>query len=219
MEQTLTTLNVYSRDGDSVTEAKISPQWLDFVPNPSVVHEYVVGYLRNQRQWSACTKTRAEVSGSGKKPWKQKGTGRARAGSLVSPIFRGGGIVFGPKPKDVRVRVPKKVKQLALKSAIYQRIKEGCVRIIDDIKLDAPRTKAIVEMLKKIDIAGKVLVVLGNKDENVQLSMRNISYVTCCRVDSLNAYNVVAHPRLLFTRDSISRLGVIEKDGKDQAQE
>ncbi len=213
------TLNVYNHNGESVAEMKVSSEWLDFKPNPHVVHDYVVGYLRNQRHWSASTKGRSEVAATGKKPWKQKGTGRARAGSLASPIFRGGGVVFGPKPKDVRTRIPRKVKRLALKSVLYQRIQENSVRVIDDIKLEAPHTKAIVEILKKIDFTGKVLIVLGEKDRNVRLSMRNIPYVTCRQVDNLNAYDIVAHPKLLFTRESISRMGVIEKNGEEQAPE
>lgn len=220
MEQS-TSLNIFDQNGVSVAEVELSPQWFSFKPNPHVVHDYVVSYLKNQRHWSASTKTRAEVSGTGKKPFRQKGTGRARAGSLVSPLFKGGGVTFGPRPKDVRtVRtlMPKKVKRLALKSVLCQRIKEGSVRIIDDIKLEAPRTKAMVEMLGKLNVTSKVLVIMGKPNENLRLSMRNIPKITCRRVDSLNAYDLVAHPTLIFTRDSIGRLGLIEENQKDRPE-
>ena len=216
MEQTSTSLNIYNQNGESIAEVKLNLKWLNFAPNSYAVRHYAVNYLKNQRHWSASTKTRAEVAGSRKKPWRQKGTGRARTGSLISPIFRGGGIIFGPQPKDIRGRMPKKVKRLAFDSVLYQRIKEGGVRIIDNIKLESPRTKTIVELLGRLDVVGKALVVLDKNDENLQLSVRNLPQVTCRRVDNLNAYDLVAHPTLIFNRESVKRLELIEQSAEDQ---
>jgi len=210
MDQKPTALTIYNRDGESISEMKFSQRWMEFEPKPHLVHEYVVAYNNNQRQWSASTKTRAEVAATGKKPWRQKGTGRARAGSLVTAQFRGGGVVFGPKPKEARVRINKKVKQLALKTVLHQRILANGIVVVDEIKMDRPRTKEIAGMLGKLNLAGKVLVVLSESDPNVVLSLRNIPNLTIRSIDNLNAFDLISHQKLLFTADSVSRLGIFQ---------
>lgn len=216
MEQSQTALTVYNRSGEAVSKLDLSPKWLDFEPRPHLVHDYVLAYNTNQRQWSASTKNRSEVAATGKKPWRQKGTGRARAGTLASPLFRGGGVTFGPRPKNVRVRLPKKVKQLAFKTVLHQRISSNNIVIVDEIKLEHPRTKDITEMLKKLNIPGKLLVVLDSDNPNVVLSMRNIPNLTLRRADDLNTYDLIAHPKLLCTTASAGKLGILEDSVKEQ---
>ena len=216
MEQTVTALTVYDRNGNSVSELKLREDWLEFEPRPQVVHQYVVNYQANQRQWSANTRTISEVAGSTKKPWRQKGTGRARAGSLISPIFRGGAITFGPKPKDIHHALPKKVKRLAFKSILHERVTGGNVSVIDTLDVEAPKTKEMASMLSKLNITGKVLVVLSKCDPNIVLSLRNLPRVTIRQVDGLNAFDLVSNPNVIFTSDSISKLGILTESGKDQ---
>ena len=216
MDQQPTTLQVYDRNGDTVSELKFSQRWIGFEPRPHLVHDYVLAYNHNQRQWSACTKTRADVKATGKKPWRQKGTGRARAGSLITAQFRGGGVVFGPKPKNIRTKINKKVRNLAFKSVLHQRIFSDSLTVVDQLKMDQPRTKEIVEMLGKLNIAGKVLVVLSENDPNVVLSMRNIPNLTIRNIDNLNAYDLVSHRKLLFTADSVSQLGIFQESAEDK---
>jgi large subunit ribosomal protein L4 len=214
MDPKPTQLQVYNRNGDSVSQMKFSQRWMDFEPRPHLVHDYVVAYNHNQRQWSACTKTRADVKATGKKPWRQKGTGRARAGSLITAQFRGGGVVFGPKPKNIRTKVNKKVKELAFKSVLHQRIFSDSLMVVDQITMDQPRTKEIIEMLGKLNIAGKVLVVLSENDPNVVLSMRNIPNLTIRNIENLNAYDLVSHRKLLFTAGSVSQLGIFQESAE-----
>ena len=216
MDPKPTALQVYNRDGETVSEMKFSQRWMDFEPRPHLVHDYVVAYNHNQRQWSACTKTRADVKATGKKPWRQKGTGRARAGSLITAQFRGGGVVFGPKPKNIRTKINKKVKALAFKSVLHQRIFNDSLVVVDEIKMDQPRTKEIVGMLQKLNIDGKVLVVLNENDPNVVLSMRNIPNLTIRSIDNLNAFDLVAHRKLLFTAGSISQLGIFQENSEEK---
>jgi len=176
---------------------------------PTVVHQAVVNFLANQRQGTHATKTKGLVRGGGKKPFKQKHTGRARAGSIRSPLWRGGGIVFGPQPRDYSYNLPKKVKKLALKTALSMKMSEGEITIIDGLSIDKPKTKDMVSILKKFGLEGKrTLIVIPEKDEAVTLSARNIPGLKVVRVSDLNTYNVLVHERLIITKDAISRFQV-----------
>ncbi len=180
----------------------------------SVVHSAVVSYLANQRQGTHATKTRGFVSGGGKKPWKQKKTGRARAGSTRSPIWRGGGIVFGPQPRDYSIKLPQNMKKTALYKALTMKLSDGELGVVDSISMDKPRTKDLVNILKNMGLSEKtVLIVLPEKGDNIMLSVRNIPTANVVRVSDLSAYHIAAFGHVLFTADAISKLqsGVSEK--------
>ena len=165
------------------------------------VHDAVTAYRAAQRSGTACTKTAGEVQGSNKKPWKQKGTGRARAGSVRSPLWVGGGVVFGPKPRDFSKKISKKTRQLALRKALSERIKLGDVVIVDDLKLSSPKTKDFANVISALDLQGTTLVVAA-ADKNLTLASRNISYVTMTTGDLLNTYDILRPDKLLFTKSA-----------------
>lgn len=164
------------------------------------VHEAVVAYAAAQRSGTACTKTVAEVAGSGRKPWRQKGTGRARAGYVRSPIWRGGGVVFGPKPRSFRKKISKKTKRLALKKALSERLKDGDVQIVDSFGFEKPSTKAFLKVCAVLGIDGTILIVADSKDENLILSARNVSYAEVTLASTLNTYEVLKCDHLVFAR-------------------
>jgi len=173
----------------------------------AVVHSAVVGYLANQRQGTHATKTRGLVSGGGKKPWKQKKTGRARHGSIRSPIWRGGGIVFGPQPRDYSINLPKNMRKTALYKALTMKFSDGEIAVVDFISIDKPKTKDMVRIFKNMGLSEKtVLIVLPEKDDNIMRSVRNIPTADVVRVSDLNAYQVAAFDCVLFTADAISKL-------------
>jgi large subunit ribosomal protein L4 len=178
---------------------------------PAVLHEGVTNYLANQRQGTHATKTKGLVRGGGRKPFKQKHTGRARAGSNRSPLWRGGGTTFGPQPRDYSYDLPKKVKRIAVKTALSIKISEGAITVIDGFSLTQPKTKDMVTTLKNLGFEGeKVLIVTPEKDEVVILSARNIPGVRVVRVSDLNSYDVIVSNKLLMTKDAVSRLGAAE---------
>jgi len=170
------------------------------------VHDAVVAYLANQRMGTACTKNVGEVAGTNKKPWRQKGTGRARAGSFQSPLWRGGGVVFGPKPRDFGRKISKSTKQLALRKALSERLKSGDVVVVDDLKLDSAKTKEFVGVLNALQVEGPTLVVASGQDRNLSLASRNIPEVELATSDSLNTYQVLRFDKLLFTRSAFEKV-------------
>ena len=147
-----------------------------------------------------------EVAGTGRKPWRQKGTGRARAGSFASPLWRGGGVVFGPKPRDFRKKVSKTTKQLALRKALTERLKAGDILLVDEIKLESHKTKEFLGMLSALQLEGTALVVATVPDQNLTLASRNIQQVELTTSDALNTYQVLRHDKLLFTRSALEKL-------------
>jgi large subunit ribosomal protein L4 len=171
------------------------------------IHDSIVNYLANQRQGTHATKTKGLVSGGGKKPYKQKGTGRARAGSIRSPLWKGGGTVFGPQPRDYSYNLPRKAKKVALHSALSAKLADGEITVIDGISLEKPRTKDMLAMLKNLGLNGKTtLIVLPEKNDSVILSARNIPGVSVTRVTDLNTYNVAVHTMLLITKQAVEML-------------
>lgn len=199
-------LPVYNLDRQPVREHELGFGLILTRKGTQAVHEVVTAYLANQRSGTACTKTRGEVSGGGRKPWRQKGTGRARHGSIRSPIWVGGGIVFGPKPRDYSKKVPKKVRQLALRKALSERIREGAVLIVDDIRLERPKTRLIVELLRRIGAEGSVLIVHHDPDLNLLLACRNLPEVDVTTGRELNTYQVLLYDLLLFTEDALKQV-------------
>jgi large subunit ribosomal protein L4 len=170
------------------------------------VHDTIVAYNAAQRMGTACTKTMGEVAGSGKKPWRQKGTGRARAGSFQSPLWRGGGVVFGPKPRDFGKKVNAKTKRLALRKAMTERLKAGDVFVLSDLKLASPKTKEFLSLLAKLELQGTALLVDAAVDPNVRLASRNVEGVQVTTADELNTYQVLWPSKLLLTRSAFEKL-------------
>jgi large subunit ribosomal protein L4 len=170
------------------------------------VHDVVVAYMAAQRSGTACTKTMGDVAGSGKKPWKQKGTGRARAGSFASPLWRGGGVVHGPKPRDYSKKVTKKTKQLALRKALTERINAGEITVVDDIKLDSPKTKGFIGLLSSLKVEGTTLLVTDTSNQNLILASRNVESVELANPTSLNTYQLLRCKNVLFTRAAMEAL-------------
>jgi large subunit ribosomal protein L4 len=169
------------------------------------VHDAVVAYQANQRMGTACTKTMGEVAGTGKKPWRQKGTGRARAGSFASPLWRGGGVVFGPKPRDFRKKVSKSTRKLALRKAMTERLKAGDVVLVEDIKLAAPKTREFLAVLAALQLSGTTMVV-AEQDAALTLAARNLTGVELVSGESLTTYQVLRCDKLLFTRSAFAKV-------------
>jgi len=170
------------------------------------VHDVVVAYQAAQRMGTACTKTMGEVAGTGKKPWRQKGTGRARAGSFQSPLWRGGGVVFGPKPRDFSKKVSKSTRRLALQKALSERLKAGDVIVLDDLKLASSKTKEFVGVLAALQVDGSALVVASAVDPNLRLASRNLPQVELTTSEQLNTYQVLRYDKLLFTRSAYEQV-------------
>jgi large subunit ribosomal protein L4 len=170
------------------------------------VHDVVVAYRAAQRMGTACTKNVGEVSGSNKKPWRQKGTGRARAGSHQSPLWVGGGVVFGPKPRDFGKKVSRKTRALSLRKALSERLKAGDVVLVDDLKLASPKTKDFVSLMSTLELTGTTLVVSTGTDKNLTLASRNIENVALTTSDSLNTYDILRPDKLLFTKSAFEKV-------------
>ena len=188
-------------EGKNSGELEVKFEMIENGRGTQAVHDAVTAYRAAQRSGTACTKTVGEVQGSNKKPWKQKGTGRARAGSVRSPLWAGGGVVFGPRPRDFSKTISKKTKQLALRKALSERIKLGDVIIVDDLKLSSPKTKDFSTIIDKLELQGTTLIVAA-ADKNLKLASRNISYVTMTTGDLLNTYDILRPDKLLFTKSA-----------------
>ena len=198
--------------GKSAGELEVKFPLVEGGKGTQAVHDVVTAYRAGQRSGTACTKTAGEVAGTNKKPWRQKGTGRARAGSFQSPLWVGGGVVFGPKPRDFTKKISKKTRALSLRKALSERLKAGDVVIVDDLKLSSPKTKDFVGVISALDLKGTTLVISSGIDKNLTLASRNIEKVALTTSDSLNTYDVLRPDKLLFTRDAFekveARLGV-----------
>ena len=188
--------------GQTIGEGQLSESVFGIAPNPAVLHTYVKAYLANQRQGTQSALTRAEVSGGGKKPWRQKGTGQARQGSTRSPQWTHGGIVFAPKPRDYRLCLNKKVKRLAMKSALSDKALENEVIVFDNLALEAPKTKEMVKVLKNVDVCN-ALIVLPGKDETVERAAHNLAGVKTTYVGTRNPYDIRKAKTLILTQDSL----------------
>ena len=207
-------LTVKDLQGNQQGEMEINLPLVEGGRGTQAVHDTVVAYQANQRMGTACTKTMGEVAGSGKKPWRQKGTGRARAGSFRSPLWAGGGVVFGPKPRDFGKKVNAKTKQLALRKALTERLKAGDVQLLAELKLDSPKTKGFLSVLSTLGIEGTALLVDSAIDKNVILASRNVAHVEVTTADFLNTYQVLRPGKLLITKSALEKLQARLQDSK-----
>jgi len=198
-------LQVFDKSGKPAAEVDMPESVFAYPDKGHLVYEAVVNYRANQRQGTAATKTRANVAGGGRKPWRQKGTGRARAGSSTSPVWVGGGTVFGPKPKEYHVSVPKKVRKAALRSALSQCYLDATVKVLDTLDLDAISTKAFAGVMKTLSLSKPLLVVSG-KNDVLEKSARNIPYTKVLRVEGLNVYDVMRHEHFVVTVEALQRI-------------
>lgn len=199
-------VNVYNMLGEQVGEIELNENIFGIEVNQHVVYEVVKNQLANKRQGTQSTKTRAEVRGGGRKPWRQKGTGRARQGSTRAPHFSGGGVTFAPKPRDYSYSVPKKVKRLAMKSALTSKVQNNEIIVIDEINFDAPKTKEMTNFLAKINADKKALIVMGEKNENVIKSANNIPNVQTALVNTLNVYDILKYNSFIITKDAVRKV-------------
>lgn len=199
-------INVVDMKGKKVGTVDLSEAIFGIEPNEAVMHQMVVSYLANQRQGTQSALTRAEVSGGGKKPWRQKGTGRARHGSTRSPQWTHGGVVFAPKPRSYSFSVNKKVKRLAMKSALSVKTADNELIVVDAIKLDEFKTKVMVEMLSAIGVDKKALIVLPEVDKKVIKSASNIPGVKTAQVNELNVYDILNADKLVIVKDAVSKI-------------
>lgn len=202
----MSTLDVHNTSGEILREKELADTFTHAEVNGPVIHQCVVAYLANQRQGSASTKTRSDVKGSGRKLYRQKGTGRARVGHAKSPIRVHGGVAFGPKPRSYRQHTPKRVRRLGLHSALADRFQNQQCILVEDFALERPRTKDMVSVLKSVNAEGKVLLILDEPNQNIQLSVRNIPKVNVCTSDMLNVYQVMWHDTLIITENAVEKL-------------
>jgi large subunit ribosomal protein L4 len=194
---------VFNTEGQQVGEMELKDNVFGAEINEPVLHQAVQVYLANQRQGTQSAKTRAEVRGGGRKPWRQKGTGRARHGSIRSPLWTGGGVVFPPKPRDFSQKLPKKMKKLAMVSALSSKVANNEIIILDKITMEEPKTKFIANMLKNLNIDKKALIVLRGKDEIVEKSANNIQGVKTTLVNNLNVYDILKYDTFVITKEAV----------------
>ena len=197
--------NVYNMSGELVGEIELSEAVFGINPNEAVVHDVVKNHLANKRQGTQSALTRAEVSGGGRKPWRQKGTGRARQGSTRAPQWTHGGVVFAPKPRDYSKQVNRKVRRLALKSALSSKVADSELIVFDALNIEAPKTKEMVKVLDAVNVE-KALIVLPESDEKVERAAANIPNVKTTLVGTLNTYEILKYKKLILTKDSVAKI-------------
>lgn len=197
---------LYNMSGAQVGEIELNDKVFGIEPSEAAMHQVVKMQLANRRVGTADTKTRGEVRGGGRKPYRQKGTGRARAGSIRSPLWRKGGVVFGPHPRDFSYRLPRKVRRLALRSALSSKVRDQKIVVVDQLVFDEPKTKKMVEVLDSLNVFEKALVVTADGDANVVKSARNIPGVKPIRADFLNVYDILNYDKLIITRDAVAKV-------------
>lgn len=199
-------LNVINVSGENVGEIELNESIFGIEVNQSVLHEAVKNYLANQRQGTHSAKTRSEVRGGGKKPFRQKGTGRARQGTIRAPHFVGGGVAFAKKPRDYSYKLPRKVKRLAMKSALSSKVVNNEMIVLDQFAIDAPKTKNMASILGNVNAEKKALILMSEKDENVIKSARNLPGVETALVSTMNVYQILNHTSLIATKAAIEKI-------------
>ncbi len=199
-------IDVYNMEGKKVSDVELNDNVFGIEPNEAVVHSVLVNYLANQRQGTQSTKTRSEVSGGGRKPWRQKGTGRARQGSIRAPQWVKGGIALGPKPRSYKYTVNKKEKRLAIRSVLSSKVLENNLVVLDKAEMKEIKTQAMVKTLANLKVEGKTLILLPEKNENVQKSARNIKNVKTTLVNTINVYDLLKYNKLVVTLDAVKKL-------------
>lgn len=199
-------VTLYNMEGSGVGELELSDRVFGIEPNGPAVHEAVVQYLAGLRRGTSSTKKRGEVRGGGRKPWRQKGTGRARVGSSRSPIWRGGGITFGPKPRDYSFHIPKKKLNLAMRSVLSNKVEDANLTVVEGLQFEGPKTKAMVGVLDALSLKEKTLIVLAEEDMTVIKSGRNLPNVKLVTVEDLNVYDMVKAAKVLMTKDAVAKV-------------
>lgn len=199
-------LTMLNMAGEIAGDIELNDDIFGVEVNAYAVHAVIKNYLANQRQGTQSAKTRSEVRGGGRKPFRQKGTGRARQGSRTAPNHVGGGVVFAPKPRDYSYTIPKKVRRLAMKSALSSKVEENEIIVLDALNLDEPKTKEMIKILENIKANKKALIVTGEKNENVIKSAANIPGVKTTMVGQMNVYDIINHASFIVTRDAISKI-------------
>jgi large subunit ribosomal protein L4 len=201
----MSTVSVFNIKNEKVGEIELNENVFDLVVKEHLLHDVVKMQLAGRREGNACTKTRVEVSGGGRKPWRQKGTGRARAGSNTSPVWRGGGVAFGPKPRDYSFKLNRKVKKQALAMAMSARLQEGNLIVLDDFTLDAIKSKEFVKVMNVLDIENG-LIITPNLNENVNKSARNVNGFKVLSTEGLNVYDILLHKKLVLLQPALEGL-------------
>ena len=199
-------VDVYDLNGKKVSDIELAENVFGIEPNEAIVHSVLKNYLANQRQGTQSTKTRSEVSGGGRKPWRQKGTGRARQGSIRAPQWIKGGIALGPKPRSYKYTVNKKEIRLAIKSVLSSKVLENELVVVDSLPLKDIKTKEMVKALSNLKVEGKALLMLPEKNETVQKSARNIKGVKTTLVETINVYDLLKYNKLVVTEDTVKKL-------------
>lgn len=207
----MNTLPIYNTEGKEIDKINLDPKVFDGKVNNSVLYQVVLNYRANQRRGYASTKTRGEVSGGGRKPWRQKGTGRARVGSIRSPLWRGGGVVFGPHPRDYSYRLPHKIKLLALRSSLNVKLKENNIVVLDDIKIDKPKTKEIITILSNLksqigNLSEPKLLLLDKNDKTLRLITNNIKFLKINLAKDTHAYEILRARKVIITKEGLKQL-------------
>lgn len=197
---------LYNQNGSQVGEIELADHIFGIEPNQHVLHQAVVMQQASRRAGTHAVKNRAAVRGGGRKPWRQKGTGRARQGSIRAPQWVGGGVVFGPTPRKYGFKLPKKVRRLAIKSALSSKVKNDEIKVLDQLILEQPKTKSMVSILDNLDAKRKALIVTEDFDQNVVLSSRNIPGVTCVTAEGINVLDVLSHDMLIITKDAVAKV-------------
>lgn len=197
---------VFNIEGKQVGDMELNDDVFAVEINEALLHKVIVNQLANRRQGTVATKTRGLVSGGGRKPWRQKGTGRARVGSTRTPVWVGGGVTFGPEPRDYSYKMPKKARRAALKSALSVKVRDGKFVIVDQLAIDKPKTKKIVEIFEALEANTKTLVVLSEWDANIYLALRNIPNTLLSKSAGLNVYDILNHDKIVITKDAVAKL-------------
>jgi large subunit ribosomal protein L4 len=202
----MSTISVFDMAGNQVSETELNDAVFGITPNEGVMHAMVVNYLANQRQGTQSTLTRTEVSGGGRKPWRQKGTGHARQGSTRAPQWVHGGVALGPKPRDYRYALNKKVRRLAMKSALSTKVLDNNMIVLDALELETFKTKTIVEMLKALNVEGKALIVTAEADTKVIKSAANIPGIKTAAVNTLNVYDILNYDKFIVVKNAVGKI-------------
>lgn len=202
----MATAIIYNLNGEKIGDCELNDNVFNINVNENCIYEAIVAYLRNKRTGTASVKTRAAVTGSSKKPWRQKGTGRARSGTRKSPVWIGGGITFGPKPRDYTYKITKKKKRIALKSALSDKVKNNNLIIIDEVKFDTPKTKTVQEFLNKMNYDKKTLFIIPKEDELFFKSIRNIPNAKVIKSGNINTFDIVNARNVVVKKDVIANI-------------
>ncbi|MHC1720067.1 MAG: 50S ribosomal protein L4 [Clostridiaceae bacterium] len=200
------TVGLFNQEGQKVGDIELADSVFNVEVNPYALHQVVVALQNNKRQGTQSAKTRAEVSGGGIKPWRQKGTGRARQGSIRAPQWIHGGIVFAVKPRDYRTSVPKSMRRVAMKSALTSKVAENEMIVLESLELDAPKTKDILKMLEALKADKKTLIITAESNENIYKSARNIEGVAVIPVNNINVYDLLKYNNIVITKDAVSKI-------------